>query len=269
MSKDVEIRYEPEVVKCQGCGKEYKASDLVMRASTETELIKLEEHAKNNRKINEAIEKLKDGKISLYEVYVIQAQIVRTEDLHKIRASNMDGEAEGQCDCNTPLKAKIHMRVLVELQDFRPSLDECRKFKMPDQKILIQLIRMGEVFLPPESNQAKELEKLMQDSQRPDSTGPDKANALKALDEKIHDIRTMSSISMDYIRSLIEPPPNVDKFVADTLEALEKTGLRNIFKNDLKECLADLKADVRETHNAELSKFLNALQRLAQINARE
>lgn len=266
MSKDIEIIYEPEVLKCQGCGKEYKSSELLMRASTETELMKLQEHAKNNRKINEAIDKLKNGKISIYDVYVIQAQILKTEDLHKIRASNMDGESEGQCDCNTPLKAKVHMRVLVESEDFAPSLDECRRFKMPDQKVLIQLMRTGEVFIPSESDAGKEMAKLIQDSQRPDSTGPDKANALKALEEKIQDIRTISSISMDYIRSLIEPPPNVDKFVDDTLEALDKTGLRNVFKNDLKECLADLKTDVLKTHNDEFVHFLNALQRLAQIN---
>jgi hypothetical protein len=264
--KDVEIIYEPEIVKCGGCGKQHKASDLLKRVSTESEVLKLEEHAKNTCRINKAIRDLKERKISLYDVYKIQAEIVKFFDLHKIRSSNFEGEAEGQCDkCSTPLKVKIHARVTIKAEDFRPTLEQCRGFKIPDENVLIQLMRTGEVFVPAESDQGKELTQLMEDSNK--FTGESKVEALKKLDERIKEIRTMSSISMDYLKSLVEPPPNVDNFITNTLEALEKTGLRSQFKSDIKECLTDLKTDVKQTHDAELGTFLTALQRLAQINA--
>jgi len=264
---DVEIIFDPKTTICKGCGKEYDSSKFTLRIETESELLKLKERAKNRRRLNEDIKKRNDRKIDIYEVFKTDAEIVRSEDLHKIRASNVDGEAERQCDCYAILKAKVHMRVLVELDDFRPSLDDYRKFKMPNEKVLAQLMRTGEVFIPWESDQGKELLKLIKDGQKTDTTGPDKAKALKAVEERIQEIRTTSSISMDYIQSLIEPPPNVEKFIADTLAGLEKIdGLRSIFKNDIKECLDDLKTDVIKIHDDEFKLFLNALQRLAQMN---
>jgi hypothetical protein len=264
---DVEMIFDPKTTICKGCGKEYDSSKFTLRSQTESELLKLRERAKNRRRLNEDIKKRNDRKIDIYEVFKTDAEIIRSEDLHKIRASNMDGEAERQCDCYAILKAKVHMRVLVEVDDFRPSLDDYRKFKMPDEKVLAQLMRTGEVFIPWESEQGKELLKLIQDSQKTDTTGPDKSKAFKAVEERIQEIRTTSSISMEYLRSLIEPPPNVDKFIADTLQGLDKIeGLRSVFKNDIKEVLADLKTDVTKTHDEEFLKFLNAVQRLAQMN---